>query len=430
MARFRLLIGLLILIVASTATGHAQGPITASSSADLLPELPRRLLFAVGASSNAGDITDAKVYFQPRGSSVRISETVAVNPAPTVTLSHEWNMQQNGTPPGTVIDYFWRLTDSAGNQFDTPEQSIVALDPRFEWQTLEDEELAIHWYRGDQSWGQAMFDTGKEALAQLESELGADITKQVTLVDYASDRDFSAAFPLQQDWIGGQAFTDLGVTVQIIAPGDRSWMRTVIFHELSHLVMAQATEGAVALVPSWLEEGLAMYNEPESRDSASRVARAAEDGTLLPYSHLQGNFGADGAVVGIAYAQSEMMVSYLIDDCGQAGFRAMIDNLVEESMSVDGALEAACGYDGRTLYNNWRQTLPNAPALDDTAPNTDDTAQSADEQATPVAAQAPTTPRSGMSAVVRLGILASLCALLVAGVGILFVGYRLVSSRS
>lgn len=364
----RLLLSLLItLLLAWPAGAQAQGPIEASSEAELASELPRRLFFRARASSSAGDLIRARLFFRPTGSSTRISEPIQFEPAPSVELEHEWQMQLNGMPPGAEIEYWWELEDSAGNTLDVPRQTIVALDPRFDWQVIEDEELAITWYDGNEAWGQQMFDVGKAALTELQAELGSEITHQVRLVAYASGEDFRGAFPPQQEWIGGQAFPDLGVTVQIIGAGDEEWMITVLYHELSHLVFHQAMEGALASAPSWLDEGLAMYNEPGGRGSEIQVEQAARDGELLAFSQLQGNFGADGRTVGLAYAQSEMLVSYLIEDCGDEGFRQFIQNMVDD-MTVDNALEAACGYPSQALYDAWRQTLPNPPVPTEPAP--------------------------------------------------------------
>jgi hypothetical protein len=416
MGRFKLLFIAVLALLASAAPLHAQEPITATTNAMVQPETPRRLLFTAEASSSAGDLTAARLFFRPTGSTTRISEPVQFDPAPTVELSHEWQMQQNGTPPGAQIEYSWRLTDEAGNTFETPLQTIVALDPRFEWETIEDEELAIHWYDGNEAWGQEMFDTGRRAMDQLEEELGTDITRQVRLVAYSSGDDFRGAFPPQQDWIGGQAFPDLGVTVQIIGAGDDDWMETVLFHELSHLVFHQALEGALASPPSWLDEGLAMYNEPESRDSEARVRAAAEAGQLLPFSQLQGNFGAEGATVGLAYAQSQMMVAYLIEDCGEEGFQQIIQNMVDD-MSVDAAMESACGYDAQTLYDDWRQTLPNPPSNSptetDTAPDTDVNAPA----------------QSGLSPLLVAFLVGGLCFVGLLGLAIVFIIIRLMRAQ-
>jgi hypothetical protein len=434
---FTILCFALFLFLGMATPAHAQEPITASATAELVSEPPRRVNFAVQASSTAGDIVEARIYFQPVGSGARISEPLEVSPSSLVSLTHEWNMQSNGIPPGTQVEYFWRLQDSAGNSFDTPTQTITPLDPRFDWQTLEDEELAISWYDGSAAWGQEMFDTGKAALAQLEGELGAEITSQVRLVAYSRESDFRGAFPPQQDWIGGQAFPDLGVTVQIIGEGEQNWMETVLFHELSHLVFAQATEGALVNPPSWLDEGLAMYNEPgEGRGSAGTIERAAEQNELLPFSRLQGNFGADGREVGIAYAQSEMIVTYLIEDCGQEGFRAVIDNLVAD-MTMDEALTAACGYDSITLFNSWRATLPNAPEPETVNPpdNNNNTTTPDDSDPPPDTNDSSVTEASDnddsqrVRTFIGVGVVLGACLMVLFGAGIVFVLFKVMNPQ-
>ena len=434
MDRIKTIFITLLILSYSVGLAQAQEPIEATIDATLLPEMPRRSSFTLEATSTAGELIEARVFFQPIGSSARVSEPVQFEPAPSISLEHEWQMQLNSIPPGANIEYFWRLTDSAGNTFDTPKQTFVAFDPRFEWQTMEDEELAISWYDGGQAWGQEMFDTGKQALVQLEEALGSNVTRQVRLVAFANKNDFRGSFPPQQDWIGGQAFSDLGVTVQIIGENDRGWMRTVIFHELSHLVFAQALEGALAPVPSWLEEGLAMYNEPDDLDSGNRnsarlVENAAQNNELLAFSQLQGNFGADGQVVNIAYAQSEMMVTYLINDCGKDGFRQLIQNLVDD-MTVDGAIEAACGYDSETLYNNWRQTQPNPPALPSATSesNTEATGERNTEPNQPPISQPPTQEDSFLSLIpILLGV--GVCLISILMIAIVFVVVRLMRSQ-
>ncbi len=210
--------------------------------------------------------------------------------------------------------------------------------------------------------------------------------------------------------------------MQIIEAGNDSWMRTVLFHELSHLVFHQAMEGAMASAPSWLEEGLAMYNEPESRDSEDRVREAAEAGQLLRFSQLQGNFGADGPTVGLAYAQSEMLVTHLIDGCGRDGFQTFIRNMVDDDQSVDSALEAACGFTSETLYNDWRQTLPNAPALDGME-GSEESPDEGEEAAPPVVA--PAAPPAEFPRWAMALALCSVCLMGFSGLGILYVIFRL-----
>ncbi|MGB0388524.1 MAG: peptidase MA family metallohydrolase [Ardenticatenaceae bacterium] len=422
MDRIKIILFTLLIFLASGTFAQAQEPINATTNGSLLQEMPRRALFTLEANSSAGELTEARLFFQPVGSGARISEPITFDPASEVSLEHEWPMQKNSIPPGAKIEYFWRLTDSTGNTFETPKQSFVPLDPRFDWQTIEDEELAISWYDGDQAWGQEMFDTGKEALAQLEDRLAGDITQQVRMVAFANKSDFAGTFATTESWVGGQAFTDLGVTVQIIGNGKRNWMQTVLFHELSHLVLHQIMEGSIVPVPSWLNEGLAMYNEPVSR-SVERIQNAAENGDLLRFSYLQGNFGSDGQQVSIAYAQSEMMVTYLIEDCGEDGFRQLFENM-GNNMRVDKALEAACGYDDKSFHDQWRQSLPNPPTTQDAQPAAG-TNNSEPESNPPSISTEQNSESDNVSSFILLLLVGGLCFIGLMLIAIVFVVMRL-----
>lgn len=353
-------LGLLLLILLAAPVAAQQG-ITARATAEEAPDHPRRLLLTVEAASSGPPLVEARLFIQPIGAPARVGRVVPVDPATTLRLTESYSLFENAVPPGTTVETFWRLTDAEGNRVETPPQQSLVLDPLYDWKTIEDARVAIHYYQGERVWGEAMFETAQRALAQLEEELGATITRKIRLVIYRDQRDFRAAFPPLQEWIGGRAFPRLGVTVQVIAAGEAEWMQTVIFHEISHLVFQQALEGALVPPPTWLEEGLAMFNEPDTlrdRDSHEEVAAAALNDQLIPYSGLQGNFGADGRTVNIAYAQSELMVEYLLESCGTDGFQEMIDLLVDEDRTVDEGLTDACGYDSQELYTRWRAQQP------------------------------------------------------------------------
>ncbi|MGH2544267.1 MAG: hypothetical protein ACRDIB_15850 [Ardenticatenaceae bacterium] len=101
------------------------------------------------------------------------------------------------------------------------------------------------------------------------------------------------------------------------------------------------------------------------------------------------------------------------------GFRGFVRNLVDENLSVDTALESACGYDSQTLYDRWRQTLPNAPA-----PGSD---SSQEAPATGTSAPVQASDNTRIIVLALLG--AGLCIALLSGLGILFIVIRLLRPR-
>lgn len=317
-------------------------------------DFPRALVFELQVTGDHPFI-DARVYFRPVGTAAWNSAPVPVEtPSTDVRLRYEWFTKNATIPPGLLIEYYWRLEDETGQSFTTPHYQTEYLDVRFDWQRVEGEKLTVLWYAGDRAWGEAMFRVGEAAIERLEETFGVTFEQPVRVVVYANGEDFRSAFPPQQSWIGGQAFPEMGITVQIIAPGDRDWMEQVIPHEVAHLAFARATESALAIPPAWLNEGLAMYSEPGEFGEAQRerLREAARAGTLPPLSRLQGNFGADHSTVSLAYLESWALVDFLLRDCGQDGFRRLIEGL-NAGLSMDEALESACGYDQEQFYARW-----------------------------------------------------------------------------
>ncbi|MHB8483746.1 MAG: tetratricopeptide repeat protein [Nitrospiria bacterium] len=94
---------------------------------------------------------------------------------------------------------------------------------------------------------------------------------------------------------------------------DPDGLRKVLYHEYTHAVLHQISTSPI---PTWLNEGLAMYFEGGSeQDSLSRVvAQARQTGNLIPLSQLHGSFmGMNSATADLAYGESRLAVQGLID---------------------------------------------------------------------------------------------------------------------
>lgn len=416
MRRLLLALALLLLLAAGVS---AQTTDNVSIETATRNEFPRALIFELSATGDV-ELIDTRLFFRPAGTSFWSSEPVEITPGTSITAEYEWFTENQVLPPNLLLEYRWRLETAGGETIETDLQQVEFTDTRFDWQRLTSDRLTLLWYEGDQAWGEEMFATAQQAMAEIQDDLGIELEQPVRIVVYGNKSDFQGAFPPQQAWIGGQAFPSMSITVQIIGPGEHSWMQDVIPHEISHLVFHHATADALANPPSWFDEGLAQYHEPGEFDQHERLKRAGDAGELLPLSRLQGNFGADHGAVNLAYTQSWAMVDYLIRDCGKDGLHTIIEKL-NEDRSVDEALETACGYDEQQFYDQWlEQELGMSPAQSE-EPSADTQTEPTKEPATEQEQSSSTETSGGIRVYLVLGVVAvgaGLVALVAGGLAV------------
>ncbi len=100
-------------------------------------------------------------------------------------------------------------------------------------------------------------------------------------------------------------------------------LERVLVHELTHVLVRSV---APRHVPTWLNEGLAVYFEPEGRAWAE--AQVAKAPAHLPHARLAGSFESlTGREAGLAYAQSALAVQKMMEMAGTAGVMALVADL-------------------------------------------------------------------------------------------------------
>jgi len=299
------------------------------------------------------------------------------------------------------------------------------MDDRHDWQMLNSDRLALYWYQGDRAFGEALFDQANKTLDQLETEAGVQVEVPVKIFIYGSFSDLRDAIAVgSQDWTGGQAFTDQGVVVIGVSPSDLTFGLAATPHELTHLVIHQATDNPYGDVPRWLDEGLAVYMSGELdagwRGYREEVADSAKADRLMTLQTLSSSFPADSQQAGLAYAQSGSVVEFIIQNYGEDAMAELLDIFAEGAL-YDEALEQALGVDTWGLDTAWRDSvgaLPleiPAPSTGETSPATEapvpvteeavlDTTQApAEAAATPSTSEEPSSPAKGGLALPCLG---------------------------
>ncbi len=385
-----LLILSILLIASPPASGQAQAAITASQDQAEI-QFPGSITFSVELLSQA-EIQQVTLEYHVQ--QVTCGEVIAIafpefTRGKAVTASWTWEMKQSGSlPPGAKVYWLWRVTDSAGNTLATPQQSITWLDKVHDWQTLSGENANLHWYDGDDTFGQELLDAAEAALANLEKTTGLSPEKPIDLYIYANTDDMRQAVLYEPGWTGGQAYSENDIVIIGISAGQIDWGKGAIAHELTHVLVGHLTFTCLGYLPGWLVEGLAMYGQGGPDDfSKAAFAQAVSDDKLISVQALSGGFSENPDQANISYSESYSLVNYLIDEYGKDAMLALLKAL-KEGATVDGALKAVYGFDINGFEDAWRAAIGaqarQAPVV---------------AQATPTATQVPTIEPASAAAV-------------------------------
>lgn len=283
---------------------------------------------------------------------------------PGTKVEAKFNIDQtkpeNYMPPGTELQYWWKIVDEAGNELRTEKQKLLYLDNRYDWQKLENERVTLYWYNGADSFGKALFDRANIALDTLATDVGITLKDPVKVFIYANHRDLLGALSTTaQEWTGGQAFTTFGVVAIGVGPSDLDWGLRAMTHEMSHLVIHQATDNPYRGLPRWLDEGIAVYNEdPEQLvdDFKPIFDQAVQTNQLMTLRTLSSPFPSDPMLANVAYGQSGAVVKFIIDQYGSEAMGKLL-SIFSEGALDDEALQEALGVDTNGLDNAFRVSL-------------------------------------------------------------------------
>jgi hypothetical protein len=350
-----LLFALVLFVPAPTA---AQSAIQVLGS-EAIVDFPRQIEFLLTAESSGAAITEVQLLYGATRSEALTIVDVPVQPGQRIQGRHTLDTRVYYSPPGTEMTFRWRIRDANGEEFTSEAQTFFVHDERHPWSERTIDNLTIFWYRGGDTFGDALMDTSQRALSALQAEIGATLEQPVRVYVYASGQDMRSALQSNEvEWVGGQAWPGLGVIIAAIEPDNLAEVQRIVPHELSHQVLSQATDNPYGGVPLWFDEGLAVRSQ-ETRDSDfdSLIDRAAREGRLIPLQALASSFPADPAQARLSYAQSRDVVEYIIGAYGAAAVQDLVAAF-GTAVPVDTALQTALGRSVDELDAEWRATLP------------------------------------------------------------------------
>lgn len=335
---------------------------TAVLSNEALVSYPESVTFRLELDPDVDIVEATLTYDVEQISCLDVSTQVPVE-VDGSTLEWEWVMIRSGNPPpGATLWWEWEVVDSQGQTYTTPRQELTLEDDRFDWRTVSDGDITVHWYAGEEV-GPLLLEAAVEGVALLEADLGIELQEEVEFYIYGSADEMREAVLYIQDWAGGVAFAEHNAILMGVPPAiAEEWGRDTVRHELAHLVIGQYGRSCVGgNRPSWLEEGLAMYAEGDPSDQVmADLDSGLRDNGFIPLRSLNGSFPAHGDAASLAYSQSYSVIQFLREEYEQEMLQSFIQVLASGE-SYDDALEIVYGFNVDGLEEAWRAWI-GAPA--------------------------------------------------------------------
>ena len=318
-------------------------------------QFPSSLVFSVEAEGPT-EIEDIRLHYQVDRMKYEPTTSEAwpeFDCGQRVSASWTWDMRRASLPPGALLTYWWTLRDADGTTVETVPKEISFEDDRYDWRELESDNLTLHWYVGDEEFATTLMDVCQEAIDTLAVDVGTRLEQHIEVYLYASATDLRQAMVYPQEWTGGVAFTEYGIIAIGLGPGDLSWGIRALRHELTHLVVHAATFSPYGNLPTWLDEGLAMYNEGQPAAGFVSILRnAVENEGLLSLRTLSGPFSADPTKAYLSYAQSHSVVEYLLAEYGSDKMHQLLMTF-KAGATIERALNDTYGIGLDELQADW-----------------------------------------------------------------------------
>lgn len=233
-----------------------------------------------------------------------------------------------------------------------PAATAGAMDLR-----MENDRFVILYTAGDEGLAAELERESLRIRERVIADIGVDFAEKTeirlcpTLEAFREAQPDGTWIPL---WAIGVAYPAQNVIV-LRSPravkGSRIDIVDVFAHEFSHIALGRALAGAT--VPVWLNEGLAIYEAREWTFSRiSVLTNASLMDRLIPLRVLTLSFPAEEGPAELAYAESFMFVSFLINKLGREAFQRLILDYTRYG-DLEGALRRGTGMNIADLEERW-----------------------------------------------------------------------------
>ena len=326
------------------------GELTAS------PSFPEEIVFSVSAQATE-EFDRVELLFNAVGEESLRLITAETEQGSEISLDFGLNMYQNYYPPGLDLEYRWRVTSSSGEVSESETQIVSWYDTRYEWTSVSSEQVTLYTYDTNDNFAGEILDSAQGTIDELQTEFGVERSLPLRIWIYDSQDDLGGATqPNSEPWIAGVSYPGRYLILAAVPDGNSQELRRVIPHEVSHQVLFQATENPFNLPATWLDEGLATYNQDVGTGGyVALVEQAVDDGELMPISTLNTSFPFDDSFQ-LAYAQSYSVISFIIQTFGEEALGVVLSSY-KDGVSHEEAVQRGLGISIDELDSRWRASL-------------------------------------------------------------------------
>jgi hypothetical protein len=198
---------------------------------------------------------------------------------------------------------------------------------------------------------------------RLSQDVGLLPIQPIDIYIYATTNDLRDAILYEPAWIGGQAFPENNIVIIGVTTDQLDWGKRTEAHELTHVLVGHLTFTCLGFIPTWLNEGLAVYGEggPEAVEVA-QFDQAKTANQLFALRSLTGGFSEESDRANLSYTEAYSVVNFLIKTYQREKMSALLAAL-QNGATADQALLSIYGFDTDGLEDAWRDAIGAAPRL-------------------------------------------------------------------
>jgi hypothetical protein len=301
-----------------------------------------------------GEITEARLQYRVLPEStqgtVRATCTAGSSSNCTAVLG---NTEASYLVPGATIEYAWDVRDAAGGTLTSSPATTTYMDTRFQWESKTSGRITAHFYSGSDQTIDSILQAANDASSRFAALLGTEIDFDIKVWVYSNPRDLQGAAAGSSNRAGILEGQVVAADTALVAR-DAQTLDTVR-HELVHVVVRRASRGFIVPVPTWINEGLAVYSQRElSPGWDQALDLAIRRNRPSPIESL-GDSTRSGSDFSLFYAQSGSMIAYLVETYGDEKFREFFSTLRGDTMS--NSLRKVYGFDQFGFENEWRRSV-------------------------------------------------------------------------